>query len=161
MRLVVAAIYLFLSFVALTWWVVMPTIAAFILSAGGLIMMLHIISTFSAIGRVVMLTGAMSELPIMPEDEEDKLNPYQLSDALIQRTRLARRMNVDVNRQYRFDYQELLRDVEEGRVQLPLSDSEFDVRAHRMMTMRKVHTPSRQIFSASVNDALEEELGYS
>lgn len=145
MRLVLAAIYNFLIFVTLTWYVVMPTIAAFILSIGGFLLILHIISTFSAIGRIIMYTGAMADMPILPEEEEVKLNPHQLSDALIQRARLARKMNVDVMKQYRVDYQELIRDVEEGRVSFPITESEFDLRASRMMTMRREQLASRSI----------------
>lgn len=152
MRLVLAATYLFLSFVGLTWWVVMPSLAAFILTVGGALLIFHIVTTFSAIGRVVMLTGAMAEVPIIPEEEEINLSPPELSDVLVQRARLARRMNVDVMKQYRVDYQELIRDVEEGKVQFPITDSEFDLRTSRMMTMRRTQNASRFILSSSLND---------
>lgn len=157
MRLVVAAIYIFLAFVALTWWVVMPTMAAFILSIGGLVLIFHIINTFSAIGRVIMFTGAMADVPIIPEEEEEKMNPHQLSDALITRARMAKHMGVDVMKQYRFDYQELIRDVELGKVQYPITDSEMDIRTSRMMTMRRTQVPSRAILRTSINGHEENE----
>ena len=54
--LIIMAIYLFFCVVVLTWWVIMPNIAAAILTIGGFLIIMHIINTFSSIGNVVMVS---------------------------------------------------------------------------------------------------------
>ena len=121
--------------VVLTWWVVMPNKFAVILTVMAFFVIFHIITTFSAISRVIMLTSAMSSTRIMQREEEEKMTPEQLSDALISRARLAKTLDVSIAKQYRIDCHELMRDVEEGRVSLPMDESER--RASRMIAQRE------------------------
>ncbi|CAB9498938.1 expressed unknown protein [Seminavis robusta] len=159
-RLVVLALYLFFAVIVLTWWVVMPGEAAFFLTLGGFLVIVHIIQTFSATANLVMLTGAMANMPIIEEDEEVHLSPGQLSDILIERARLAKKLKVDVMKQYRVDYQQLLREVEDGTLQFPISESEYNLRASKMVHMRR-QMPSRflDVRVGSELDMVDEEHG--
>lgn len=83
--------------------------------------MIHIASTFSAMGEVVMASSAMSSSAVLPKSEEESLTPAELYKVLLLERDLARQAHVPVNKQYRMDYQEYIRqqfeqrDVEEGR----------------------------------------------
>ena len=56
-RLVTCAIYLFLCVVLLSCWVIMPDNAALFLVCFGLVLLFHIINTFSSISRIVIHSG--------------------------------------------------------------------------------------------------------
>lgn len=71
----------------------------------------------------------MSNLPIIDPEEEEKLDPHELSDILIKRVLLARKARVPINNQYKIDYQETLKDVKDGKCSFPLTHSELDHRA--------------------------------
>lgn len=72
-------------------------------------MVIIISSTYSALGNVIMHTSAMSSERIMPKDLEDQMDPHQLTNALLYKTKLSKEMKIPVNEQYRMDYQEALR----------------------------------------------------
>ena len=107
----------------------------------------------------MMLTGAMADIPIIPEEEEEKMNPQQLSDALLYRYRIAKRMKVDVMRQYTVDYQELIHDVEEGKVTFPISAMEYDARASSLTLRRATGILNRPLTREDINklEAVDEE----
>ena len=88
----------------------MPDRTAILLTVCSSSLMLHIISTYSALAKVVMSTSAMGEIPILPKEEEEKLLPPHLFDLLIAETRIAQQIKVPVNKQYRMNYQSLLRE---------------------------------------------------
>lgn len=79
----------------------MPSYTATILCAGGLLLMLHIVSTYSALAQIIMDTGAMSSNPILEQELEEDLSPPQLGEELLRRTRESRLSNVPVNSKYR------------------------------------------------------------
>lgn len=87
------------------WWIVSGT-GAIVLTATGAALIIHISSTYSSMGQIIMATSAMAPTPILPKEEEDELTPAQLSCLLLDDTRLARRAKIPVNRQYRMNYQE-------------------------------------------------------
>ena len=107
----------------------------------------------------MMLTGAMADIPIIPEEEEEKMNPQQLSDALLYRYRIAKRMKVDVMRQYTVDYQELIHDVEERKVTFPISAMEYDARASSLTLRRATGILNRPLTREDINklEAVDEE----
>lgn len=115
----------------------MPPRAAIVLSVCGVALMLHIINIFSSIARVILQTSAMSDMPILDYEEEEKLTPAELSDALLRRCRLARRLKFPIKDQYRLDYQELLRDAEDGKVRLPLSQTEIEMRCSKLQMKKR------------------------
>jgi hypothetical protein len=115
----------------------MPPRAAVVLSVCGLALLLHIINIFSSIARVILFTGAMSDIPVLEYEDEEKLSPSQLSDALLKRARFAKKLHVPIPSQYRLNYQELLRDIEEGRVRWPLTEMEINDRISQLQTKKK------------------------
>ena len=82
-------------------------------------------SSFDESSHCLCTVGAMSHLPILDPEEEEKLNPNQLSDVLIMRVLTAKKAKVSVNDQYTVDYQETLRDVQDGKVEWPLKPDEM------------------------------------
>lgn len=61
----------------------------------------HVISTFSALARMIMFTSAMGNTPILPRDDEESMLPHQLTNVLLQETYMARKLGIQVNQQYR------------------------------------------------------------
>ena len=81
-RLVLLSFYLFLVWVSLFWFLIMPLSAALMLTVMALGLVSHIASTFSAMGEIIMATSAMSDEPILSEDQEEKMGPKELYHAL-------------------------------------------------------------------------------
>jgi len=106
--------------VAMFWWIVSGT-GAIVLTATGAALIIHIASTYSSMGRVIMATSAMGPTPILSKEEEDELTPAQLSSLLLDDTRLARRAKIPVNRQYRMNYQETV--LHEGSKRFTYAES--------------------------------------
>ena len=79
--------------------------------------------------RNAAIPGAMSHIPIIDPEEEEKLSPQELSDVLIKRVFLARKADVPVNYQYKTDFQDMLQDVKTGKLSFPLTQSELTHRA--------------------------------
>jgi len=115
--LVVVSIYVFFLWVAMFWFVLLPTGGATVMAVMGILIFGHIASTYSAMGQVIIATSAMSPEPILPVEEEEKLTPGQLHDVLVRETQLAKRANVPIHRQYRMkkgSYREHLHQKEES-----------------------------------------------
>lgn len=68
-------------------------------------MLIHVMSTYSALGRVILHTGAMSRTPVLLTEEAEVLSPQQLHDTLAEKTATAKSNNVDVMRFYRMKRQ--------------------------------------------------------
>jgi hypothetical protein len=83
------------------WWLVMPRGAALALTVAAILQLIHIATTYSAMGRVIMATSAMSSERILEKADEEKLTPIQLYDVLLHRTYKAKKNPVLINRQYR------------------------------------------------------------
>lgn len=128
-RLVTGAIYLFFAAVCLTWRVIMAPVVAFLLIVTALLLLFHIVLTFSAMGRIIMDSGAMGHIPILDPAEEEKLDPHELSSILIKRAKLAQKSKVSVNDQYKIDYQEMLNEAQDGKIEFPVTRAELDHRA--------------------------------
>ena len=79
----------------------MPFGPAMFLSIGGVFLIVHIVSTYSALARIIMETGAMSAHRVLDEEKEDDMNPSELAEELLKRTREARLNDIPINRKYR------------------------------------------------------------
>jgi hypothetical protein len=64
----------------------------------------HVIATFSAMGRIIMGTSAMGHTPILPKGTEEKLLPHELTNVLLTETLIAQSLRTKVNRQYCLNY---------------------------------------------------------
>jgi hypothetical protein len=80
------------------------------------------------------VAGAMSHLPILDPEEEEKLAPHELSDVLIKRVFAAKKAKVSVNDQYKVDYQKTLKDVQNGNVEWPVKSEEMMRRRSAFLT---------------------------
>ena len=79
----------------------MPIGPAVILSVGGILLIVHIVSTYSALARIIMNTGAMSSKRVLDQELEDDMTPSELAEELLKRTREAMVNPVPVNLKYR------------------------------------------------------------
>lgn len=79
----------------------MPSIPAVVLSVGGVFLIVHIVSTYSALARIIMETGAMGSRRVLDQEKEDDMTPQELAEELLRRTRDARIKSVPVNQKYR------------------------------------------------------------
>jgi hypothetical protein len=79
----------------------MPRYTALSFSILGSVLLIHIVSTYSALGRIIMSTGAMSSHRILKKEIEEEMLPGRLADELLRRTKEARAAAVPVNLQYR------------------------------------------------------------
>lgn len=68
-------------------------------------MLLRIMSTYSALGRVILHTGAMSHEQVLPTQEAEVLNPQQLHDHLVEKTAAGKKAGINVMRFYRMNRQ--------------------------------------------------------
>lgn len=102
-RLVVASVYLFLSWFLL--FVVElvarsnPLLWALLIWVG--IMFFSIVVPLSVFGRLVLHTGAMAQRPVLSEDLEKELMPNGLHASLVIRAHHQQRKNTSVTHQYR------------------------------------------------------------
>jgi hypothetical protein len=79
----------------------MPRYTALSFSILGSVLIVHIVSTYSALGRIIMATGAMSSHRILEKEIEEEMLPSRLAEELLRRTKAARTAAVPVNLQYR------------------------------------------------------------
>lgn len=111
-RLIVCALYVFILHISLFLFVIMPLELASVVTALGCVLMIHISSTYSAMGRIIMETGAMGEKSIFPTSEDETKTSSELIQELISKLEAARSVNVPVNEQYRMDtFQTSLREA--------------------------------------------------
>ena len=101
-RLTFAAIMTFFAWNVLFWWINnegyhTPSIAMTVVT---IVLLCHVIATFSTIGRIIMATSAMSSTPILPKGTEERLLPHQLTNVLLSETIIAQQLQTPVNLQY-------------------------------------------------------------
>lgn len=87
----------------------MPVRPALILLVTEAFLVIHIASTFSSLGRIILGTSAMSHERILPKVDEEDLTPNQLNDVLVYETLLSRQADISIRHQYRMDYHETIR----------------------------------------------------
>lgn len=114
-RLALASIYIFFLWINLFWYVVCALAIAIPLSVIFFLGSFHIVSTYSAVGRVIMYAGGISEKErILEKEKEADLTPSELTEALIHKALLAKEGGIPVKEQYEIKYQEQLHILEEG-----------------------------------------------
>jgi len=86
-RLIVSSLYVFLSWVILFLFVLLPNIWAVVLTVLGLMIFFHIVSVYSSLGKVIMYTRAMGKDKIFEGSEEEELLSFDLYTRLIYRAK--------------------------------------------------------------------------
>lgn len=108
-RLTVLGIYTFFAWLLLFWWVNysagdwMPIVLTGLTAA----LLVHIVSTFSKLSRIIMATSCMGQTPILPREKEELLSPTELDTVLLNETMLARKAKTPVNRQYLVNFHDV------------------------------------------------------
>jgi hypothetical protein len=101
-RLIVCSIYAFLTSFMIFFFLLLPigpwSIA---LSLSALFLFIHIVSTFSAFGRVIMHSGAMGSARIFAPEDEESLLPRTLHSNLLTKAKDNLAKNASIIRQYR------------------------------------------------------------
>lgn len=120
-RLAVMSIYSFFVWINLFFYVIADVAVAAPLSVFTIVLGIYIISLYSAVGRTIMYSGALSNERILQHYEEEELTGAELATALVEKTIVAKEGAIPVNQQYRIRYQEQLQILEEGG-SLQLSD---------------------------------------
>jgi len=99
--LIVMALYSFVIWVGMFLFVLLPHIWSIVLLVLVALLFFHIVTVFSALGRVIMHTGAMGSLPIFDSDFEQNLLPRGLHKNLLTKATAELAMGTSVTRQYR------------------------------------------------------------
>lgn len=102
-RLTFLSIVIFFAWNVMFWWInnegyLTPSIVLTVFTA---LLLTHVISTFSAMSRIIMETGAMGSVRVLPKDTEEQLLPHELTNVLLTETLIARRLHTKVNHKYR------------------------------------------------------------
>ena len=100
-RLVVLSIYCFLLWVVLFIYILLPNIWGIIIAIFPIVLIFHIVTIYSAFGRLVMLTKAMRQKPIFEEEEEDSMTPNLLFETLLKRALKEKDKNTPLPLYYR------------------------------------------------------------
>lgn len=101
-RLIVCSIYTFLISFMSFFFLLLPVGSwSIILSVLTTFLFIHIVSTFSAFGRVIMHTGAMGNARIFSPEFEEFLLPHTLHHNLLSKARANLANNTSIIRQYR------------------------------------------------------------
>jgi len=96
-----------LSYAGMFWWLNLSLKAAMCMTLVTFCLLVHVMSTFSAISRIIMATSAMAETPILPTHVEMKLSPKRLTDVLLTEAAVAKSLQTKVRRQYLANYPDL------------------------------------------------------
>ncbi|CAJ1954479.1 unnamed protein product [Cylindrotheca closterium] len=101
-RLIVCSIYSFLISFVIYFFLLLPVgIWSILLLASTLFLFFHIVSVFSALGRVIMHTGAMGDERIFAPEFEELLIPHTLHSNLLAKSKANLENNTSIIRQYR------------------------------------------------------------
>ena len=103
-RLVIASIYSFFAWIVLFWFKLLPLAAAILLGSVGVVLFVHLASTYSAMGEIIIATSAMSHSTVLEKTDEERLTPVELYKVLLLEHDLAKRAKVPIMKQYRIDY---------------------------------------------------------
>lgn len=101
-RLIVCSIYSFLVSFIIYFFLLLPVgFWSSLLLASTVFLFVHIVSVFSALGRVIMHTGAMGDERIFAPDYEEQLFPQTLHSNLLAKSKANLENNTSIVRQYR------------------------------------------------------------
>mmetsp|Transcript_48576 Transcript_48576/g.146501 ORF Transcript_48576/g.146501 Transcript_48576/m.146501 type:complete len:234 (+) Transcript_48576:636-1337(+) len=118
-RIIVAAIYSFVVWAILFMFILVPLGWAIAIVAVSILVILHIVSTYSALGRLVMYTSAMSNDRIFELRTEETMLPFDLLETLVDKSEEERKAGTPVTEQYRREHVSISRngalpDLESG-----------------------------------------------
>lgn len=86
-RLIVCSIYLFLLWVILFLWTLLPRLWATVITVVSASLFVYVVSFYSRVGRLVMYAGAMGNKRILTTEEEESMMPWQLYCAMLEKAK--------------------------------------------------------------------------
>ena len=104
-RLIVASIYSFLIWVIMFMFILLPKGWSIFMLVLVLALFFHVVTVFSAFGRLIMHSGAMGSAPIFDAAFEQELLPRGLHTSLLFKAVDELRKGTSVTRQYKFPSQ--------------------------------------------------------
>jgi hypothetical protein len=103
-RFIVTAVYSFLTWVSLFFFLLLPVgFWSILLVVITFALFIHVVTVFSAFGRIIMHTGAMGSKPIFDEATENRLLPHSLHASLHAKASEELGRKTSITRQYRRD----------------------------------------------------------
>ena len=99
-RTIVLSIYAFYTWAILFMFILMPRVWALVLVSVFSTVLFHIFSTYSAFGRLIMYTNAMSRKRILTVREEEVLSHGELFDTLLDKAFDERSKRISLNDRY-------------------------------------------------------------
>uniref|UniRef100_A0A7R9WD00 Uncharacterized protein n=1 Tax=Pseudictyota dubia TaxID=2749911 RepID=A0A7R9WD00_9STRA len=103
-RFLVAAIYSFILWCVLFMFILVPFPWAISIVACTGFLILRIVSTYSALGRLLIYTSAMSNNRIFDVRTEESMLPFDLLETLVKTAEEEKKENVKVMEQYRREH---------------------------------------------------------
>jgi hypothetical protein len=101
-RFIVTAIYSFLTWFTLFFFILLPVgFWSILLVVITFVLFIHVVTVFSAFGRIIMHTGAMGSKRIFDEETENRLLPHSLHASLHEKANEELGRNTSITRQYR------------------------------------------------------------
>jgi hypothetical protein len=91
-----------LSTPGLFWWHNLESVpAGVVVTLTTLVSIVHVVTTFSMLGRIITASSAMGPTPILPKEQEERLTHKELTNVLLAEAKIHRRHNIPINKQYR------------------------------------------------------------
>lgn len=66
-----------------------------------LVSIVHVVTTFSMLGRIITASSAMGPTPILPKEQEERLTHKELSNVLLAESQIHGCRNIPINKQYK------------------------------------------------------------
>jgi hypothetical protein len=96
------------QYIGMFWWIMLPMGGALALTLSSVALLSHLAATYSAMGKVIMSTNAMSHEKILSLEEAEQMDPSELHDMLMDVATLAEQAKVPIHRQYRISFREYI-----------------------------------------------------
>ncbi|GMI32555.1 hypothetical protein TrCOL_g1204 [Triparma columacea] len=112
--LLTCSLFTFLTWMLLLLYKILPTPFPIILTALTMIFIIHMVTTFSIFGRIILHSNAMSDVGVFSRSVEEGMLPVSLFQGLLDKTEGNR--HVPVSLQYRRNLREALRKGEDETV---------------------------------------------
>jgi len=106
-KTIVLALYTCLTWMTLFMWYLVPEVWGITVTVCTISFLFHIITVYSALGKLIMYTGAMGPKRILEERVEEQMLPFELHDALVEKAIQRRKNKVRLSAQYEENYDHL------------------------------------------------------
>lgn len=113
-RLIVTALYLFLSWMVFFMFILLPKSWAIGVTVCCVTLFVHVVSIYSSLGRLVIHTGAMGPVRVFPVEEEEAMPPFELFENLIKNAKTIKKQRMNITTHYKTIYRSRTSSGENG-----------------------------------------------